>query len=317
MKTRMRTSKKINIILSKIIFSILLFTSIIQIYSQQDPHYTQYMYNTMSVNPAYAGSKGYFSSSILARMQWVGIEGAPQVQNISFNTPVGYSGVGLGLNLINDKIGPSTQTTLDTSISYTIRTRDNGNLAFGIKIGGKFMNLDWSKGSYNTANDNAFNENINNELIPNFGMGLYYYTNKWYIGLSTPNIVRTKSYSDSLGSVISEIPHYFVIAGYVIGINENLKFKPAIMSKVVNGSPLSVDTSANFLVNNRLYLGMAYRWGDSVSALLGLQISENFRIGYSYDLTTSNYNSYNSGTHEVILTIDILNKQTIKSPRFF
>ncbi|NQX81014.1 MAG: type IX secretion system membrane protein PorP/SprF [Flavobacteriaceae bacterium] len=303
-------------IYSKIVIVLFLLSSVFT-YSQQDPQYTQYMYNTMSVNPAYAGSKGFFTATALARVQWVGIDGAPDGQNISFHTPIGYSGVGLGLNIINDKIGPSNETYMDASGSYTIRTRDKGNLAFGIRVGARLMNVDWTKGTYNNQNDNIFDSNISNKLLPSFGLGAYYYTDNWYLGVSAPNVLNSEAYDDVSNTLISSALHYFVIAGYVFDINNNLKFKPAIISKIVKGSPLSLDISANFLVNKKLDLGLAYRWGDSVSALFGFQVNEMLRVGYAYDFTTSNYKSYNSGTHEIILTLDILKKQTIKSPRFF
>jgi type IX secretion system PorP/SprF family membrane protein len=285
-------------------------------FGQQDPQYTQYMYNTMSINPGYAGSKDYLSFTALARTQWVGIPGAPETQTFSFHTPIGYSGLGLGVNIINDELGPSEEIYFDANISYTIRTSDNGNLAFGLRLGGRTLNLDWSKGRFQQP-DVVFNQNIDNRFLPTIGAGLYYYKEKWYAGISVPNFLRTDHYDDFIESVAAERLHYFVIAGYVFDLNDDVKFKPAGIAKIVSGAPLSIDLSANFLFSERFTAGLAYRWGDSVSGLVGLQVSEKLHVGYAYDLTTSNYRNYNTGTHEVMLTYDILKTPKLKSPRFF
>ena len=286
-------------------------------YGQQDPQYTQYMYNTMSINPGYAGSKGYLSIATLARTQWVGINGAPETQTLSFHTPIGYSGVGFGMNIINDKLGPSQEVYFDANISYTIKTSEEGNLAFGLRLGGRLLSLDWTKGRFQNPGDVVFNQNIDNRFLPTLGAGLYYYTEKWYMGLSVPNFLRTDHYDDHIESVAAERLHYFLIAGYVFDLSDNIKFKPAAIAKVVSGAPLSIDVSANFLINEKFNLGLAYRWDDSISALFGFQISEGLHVGYAYDLTTSNYRNYNSGTHEVMIRFDVLRAQRLKSPRFF
>ena len=290
----------------------------VKLYGQQDPHYTQYMFNTMSVNPAYAGSKGHGVINLLGRAQWVGIDGAPQTFTLSYDTPLGYSGVGLGINLANDVIGPSRETYIDANVSYTVRTSDIGNLSFGLKLGGRLFNIDWTKGVYRDKGDEQLEAPIN-RFLPTIGAGVYYYTNKWYVGLAIPNILRTDHYDDTLagGSVAVERMHYFFIAGYVFDLSESIKFKPAVLTKVVSGAPLSLDVSANFLFNEKFRAGVAWRWDDSISALLGFQITRPLHIGYAYDLTTSNYSNYNSGTHEVLLRYELFRPQTVKSPRFF
>ena len=296
---------------------IVLSATITNSFGQQDPEYTQYMYNTMSINPAYAGSTGNFSMAVLARSQWLGIAGAPKTQTLSFHTPINYSGIGIGMNIINDKLGPSQEVYFDANVSYTVQTSSTGNLAFGLRVGGRLLSLDWTKGRYQTPGDVVFNQNIDNKFLPTLGAGLYYHTDKWYAGVSVPNFLRTEHYNDFIESTAVERLHYFFIAGYVFDINENIKFKPAAIAKVVSGAPLSIDLSANFLFHEKFTVGMAYRWDDSVSGLLGFQISENLNIGYAYDLTTSNYRNYNSGTHEVMLRFEILKAPKLKSPRFF
>ncbi|MFV0249374.1 MAG: type IX secretion system membrane protein PorP/SprF [Tenacibaculum sp.] len=302
---------------SLIILLVLLLISRVA-YSQQDPQYTQYMLNTMSVNPAYSGSKGYGVFNILGRAQWVGIDGAPNTQTLSYDTSLGFSGVGLGFNLVNDAIGPSTETYLDANVSYTVRTGEEGNLAFGMKLGGRFLNVDWNKGIYRDKDDQLLSAPIN-RFLPTVGAGIYYYTYDWYIGLAVPNILRTDHYDDVLqgGSVAVERMHFFFITGYVFELNEDIKFKPALLSKIVSGAPISLDVSANFLFLEKFKVGTAWRWGDSISALLGLQVSQSLQIGYAYDLTTSNYSNYNFGTHELFLRIEMLKDRTPKSPRFF
>ncbi|WP_442267607.1 PorP/SprF family type IX secretion system membrane protein [Tenacibaculum sp. ZS6-P6] len=295
----------------------LLFSSI-KGNAQQDPQYTQYMYNTMSVNPAYAGSNGHTVINVLARTQWVGVDGAPDTQTLSYDTPLGYSGVGLGINLTNDIIGPSKEIYLDANVSYSIRTSNEGNLSFGLKLGGRHLNIDWDRGLVQNVNDKRLQGNVS-RFLPTIGAGVYYYTDKWYLGGAIPNFLKTNHYNDNFngGDIAEERMHFFFIGGYVFNLNENLKFKPAVLTKVVNGAPLSLDISANFLIKEKFNAGLAWRWDDSISALLGIQASENLHIGFAYDLTTSNYSNYNSGTYELMLRWEIFKDLIPKSPRFF
>ncbi len=284
--------------------------------AQQDPQYTQYMYNTMAINPGYAASKDYISFVALARTQWVGFSGAPETQTLSFQTPISTDGLGLGINMINDILGPSKETTLEGNIAYRIRTSENGNLSFGLRIGGRLFNVDWSKGRFQQP-DAVFNENINNRFLPTLGAGLYYYESNWYGGIAIPNFLKTDHYNDLAESVAEEKLHYFIIGGYVFDLTSTIKLKPAVLSKIVSGAPVSVDLSANFLWMERFTLGIAYRWEDAISALAGLQVNDRFFVGYAYDLTTSNFQNYNSGTHEVLLRYNIFKQPKQKSPRFF
>ena len=283
--------------------------------AQQDPQYTQYMFNTMSVNPAYAGSRGHAVISALGRTQWVGFDGAPDTQNLSYDSPLGYSGLGLGINLMNDKIGPSHEVYLDANVSYKIETGYEGNLAFGLRLGGRWLNIDWSLGKTNQEEDFP----RVSKILPTIGAGLYYYEPQWYIGLSVPNIIRTEHYDAEIprGEVALERMHFFFITGYVFDINEDLKFKPALLVKGVSGAPVSLDVSANLLFSEKFRVGLGWRWDDSISALLGFQVSNSLLIGYAYDLTTSNYNVANSGTHEIMLRYEIFKEIRYRSPRFF
>ena len=307
--------------MNKILHNLLvvnLLVASITIHSQQDPQFTQYMFNTMIVNPAYVGSSGHGVINLLGRAQWIGVEGAPQTQTLSYDTPLGYSGIGLGINLMNDAIGPARETHIDANISYTVRTSKERNLSFGLKLGGRFFNIDWTKGEYRDKEDMQLSAPINS-LLPSLGVGIYYHTENWYLGIAIPSLLRTNHYDDVTegGSVTEERMHYFLIAGYVIDLNERIKFKPALLTKAVSGAPLSLDVSANFLFNEKFRAGLAWRLGDAISTLLGFQISKSLQLGYSYDLTTSNYSNYNSGAHEILFRYEMFKAQTGKSPRFF
>lgn len=306
-------------IVKKVLFIVFL-SCVTSMFSQQDPHYTQYMLNTMSVNPAYVGSKGHSVLTALGRTQWVGLSGAPDTQTLSYDSPIGYNGLGIGINLVNDKIGPSHETYLDANLSYTLETGEEGSLAFGLKLGGRLLNIDWSLGRSDIDGpDPTFAQNIVNKFLPTVGAGIYYHEPQWYVGLSVPNFLRQEHYdgNNAVGQTAIERLHYFLIAGYVFDLNDNIKFKPAGLVKLVFGAPISIDVSANFLINEKFRLGAAWRWDDSVAALLGAQVSKSLHIGYAYDLTTSNYNVVNSGTHEVLLRYEIFKDARIRSPRFF
>lgn len=288
------------------------------VFAQQDPQYTQYMYNTMIINPAYTGSKGYTTITGLARTQWVGFEGAPDTQTLSYETQLGFSRVGLGFALSNDEIGPSHEISFDGNVSYSVKASDRGYLSFGLRLGGRFLTIDPTKGNPKHKDDSELPV-INNKFLPTIGAGIYYYTDKFYMGASVPNFIRTKHYDDTLngGNVGVERFHVFGIIGYVFDLSENIKFKPATIVKAVSGAPVSLDISGNFLFKEKLAAGIAWRWDDSIAALIGLQASDRFYIGYSYDLTTSNYSNYNSGTHEVVLRLNFFKESGIVSPRFF
>lgn len=286
--------------------------------AQQEPQYTQYMYNTMTVNPAYAGSTGAFEAILLHRSQWVGIDGAPSTQAFALHTPLTNDKIGLGFSAVNDKLGPSNELYVDGNFSYTIGLDYDKKLAFGLKAGARLLNIDWSKGRYYDPQDALLNNNINNQIKPSLGAGVFYYTDNWYAGLSVPNFIRSDYYDDVQESVNLDRLHYYLIGGYVFTFSDNFKFKPAALIKAVSGAPITADVSANFLLMEKLTLGASYRWDDSVSALAGFQITPQFFAGYSYDYTVTRLNKYNDGSHEIILRFQLLGKAArIKSPRFF
>lgn len=289
-----------------------------KINAQQNPEYTQYMYNTMTINSGYTGSVGTLEAVILHRSQWVGIDGAPRTQSFTLHTPLANDKIGLGLSVVNDQLGPSNEFNIDGNFSYALKFDDERRLAFGIKAGMRKLDVDWTKGIYRDGTDILLNSNISNEIKPSVGAGLYYYTEKWYVGASVPNFIRGNYYDDIQESINIDRLHYYLIGGYVFDFSEGLKFKPAFLAKAVSGAPLYYNVSLNFLIQEKLTLGASYQFDDSMSALAGFQISDSFFVGYSYDYTTTELNKYNDGSHEIILRYQLQKKSSqIKSPRFY
>ena len=299
---------------------ILIFALMLTCYSgfaQQDAQYTQYMYNTININPAYAGSRGVMSVFGLHRTQWVGLDGAPTTNTFSLNTPINNSNLGVGFSLVNDRIGPTSDNTISADISYTIRMNEVYKLSFGVKASGNIFNLDTDKLDPAEANDPNL-QNFNNEFSPNFGAGVYLHSDKLYLGLSVPNFLQDSKYNDNEVAVFQERMNFYFIGGYVFDVSQSIKFKPAFLTKMVAGAPLQVDASANFLFFDKFMLGGAYRWDAAVSALAGFQVTDGLFIGYSYDMETTQLRRYNSGSHEVFLRFELFNKVSkMVSPRFF
>jgi len=307
---------KLNI--KTVCFLCMSLSAIIKINAQQNPEYTQYMYNTMTINPGYAGSVGTLEATLLHRSQWVGIDGAPTTQSLTIHSPLANERVGLGLSVVNDKLGPSSESNIDGNFSYILNLAREKKLAFGLKAGIRKLDVDWTKGRFNDPSDALLNSNISNEIKPSVGAGLYYYTNKWYLGLSVPNFIKGNYYDDVQESIDIDRLHYYLITGYVFDLSEGLKFKPAFLGKLVSGAPLYYNLSLNFLIQEKLTLGASYQFDDSASALAGFQISNSFYIGYAYDYTVTKLNKYNDGSHEIIVRFQLQKKSSqIKSPRFY
>jgi len=311
-----------------ILFAIICFGALIQgVYAQQDAQYTQYMFNTLSVNPAYAGSRGQLSFAGLYRSQWVGLDGAPETFTINLHSPIRNSRLGYGISVVNDNIGDGVvqETYLDAVLSYTIDVAQNAKLSFGLKGGGNFLSLDF-QGLRNFDDEVVQQDNIDSQFSPNFGLGIYYHTNKFYAGFSAPNILETEFFdndandANSVNFLSTERINFYFITGYVFDLNGNLKFKPALLTKAVGGAPLQVDLSANFLFNERFSFGAAYRWDAAVSALAGFQITEQIMLGLAYDRETTELGGtrFNDGSFEIFLRLELLKRfQRTISPRFF
>lgn len=307
--------------MKKLIYtSLLVVLSFLDALAQQDPHYTQYMYNMNVINPAYAGSKEHLSFGLLYRKQWVDIEGAPSTFSFSGSTPVGKN-VGLGLSMISDKIGPIEENNVYADFSYTLNLGGEHRLAFGLKGGATFhkVGLFSEIGQSNVIdlNDPAFAENTSNTFL-NIGSGLFYYTDKYYLAFSVPNMLKSTHLDYNGRKYGNESVHYFLTGGYVFQLSDMWKFKPFAMVKTAFGSPISYDVSTNFLYNERFEMGATYRRDDSFGAMVNYAINPNLRIGYAYDHVISDLKVATTSSHEIILLFDLnFPKKVSQSPRYF
>ena len=306
----------------------LLFIGILStgLFAQQDAQYTQYMYNTLSVNPAYAGSRGQLSFAGLYRSQWVGLDGAPETFTLNLHSPIRNSRLGYGISIVNDNIGDGVvqETYLDAVVSYTIDVSMDAKLSFGLKAGGNMLNLDFN-GLRNFDQEVVNQNNIDNKFTPNFGLGVYYHTDKFYAGISAPNVLESEYFdNDNSGEGVNflsaERMNIYLITGYVFDIGPDLQFKPALLTKAVSGAPLQVDLSASFLFAEKFSFGAAYRWDAAVSGLVGFQVTDQIMLGLAYDreVTELGGTQFNDGSFEVFLRLELLKSfQRTISPRFF
>ena len=295
---------------------LLLLIVSVQAKGQQEVQFTHYMYNTLSVNPAYAGSNQLLNISSLFRQQWVGIDGAPMSQNLFLHTPVVNKNIGIGLNFLNDKVGPVNQTSVALDYSYSIKVNDKGRLNVGLKAMMNYIQADLMNLKLDEANDVNFSSNYY-KVTPNIGIGLYYHTDKGYVGLSTPKIIETKiSKNNSEATKLNR--HYYIIGGYVFELNDKWKLKPAFLTKLTQNAPISVDLSVEAYYGNKLSFGVMNRVKDSYGVLVGYRISDQLKAGMSFDQTISRLHNFNKGTYELFLSYDFLYKNDkIITPRYF
>lgn len=288
--------------------------------AQQLPQFTQYMYNTIAINPAYAGSRDALSIVGLNRNQWAGFDGGPQTQTLSIHSPLRNEKIGLGLSLINDKAGYENFTYVYGDFSYTIQASEDVNVSFGLKGGMTYYKLaDELYNATEVNQDPYFNDKLN-RWNANFGAGVLFHSDKWYLGLSTPKIINHDLNNETEFKALERV-HYYAIGGYVFDVAESVKFKPSFMVKHTEGVPLSTDLTANFLFNERFWLGGSYRMNgkqEAIGALVDFQVTDQFRVGYTYEIPTGEIRPYTSGSHEILLMYEfkfMKNKQ--KSPRYF
>jgi len=307
------------------------------LHAQKEPQYTQYMYNIGSFNPAYVGTVESPEIIGLYRAQWVDIEGAPTTIRAGANIPFKNEKMGLGVNIISDQLGPSTQTYFDVAYSYQIQLSNDTKLSFGLNAGGSSLSIDYSKGFFEDPSDPSLLGEKYSNFYPTVGAGLFlYHEEDWYLGLSVPNFLTNALYNDEVSTIVEDNMQFNAIGGYVFQLGDRTKFKPAFLVNYLQGAPVTVNLSANFQFIDALTIGASYRFDNAVSGLAGFQISNGMFIGYSYDYAINGLGEYSGGSHEAILKFYIgrggfgsgnktkgNNKNTknrgkqIDSPRFF
>jgi type IX secretion system PorP/SprF family membrane protein len=307
----------------KIIAGIFISLGSFSLHAQQIPMYTHYMYNTLSVNPAYAGSREALSITALHRSQWVGFSGAPMTQTLTMHSPVASEHIGLGLSFTNDKIGPVNNTSIFGSFAYIMQLTKRSKLALGLSGGTNILQADLEALDLDVEGDPAFVD-IRNRATANFGFGAYYSMKRFYAGLSVPNLIEnnysTVTLNNGSQSLAKEERHYFFIAGAMLDITPNVAFKPTTLIKYTPKAPSQIDLTAAFVFNERLLLGGMYRSGDAVGALVGFNLSPQFYVGYSFDWSYGVRTfKYNQGSHEIVLRYDFIfpGRKQIDSPRYF
>jgi type IX secretion system PorP/SprF family membrane protein len=307
-------------LLSGIIATVMLMFFALESTAQQDPMYTQYMENLQTVNPAYAGSKDLLSMMVVSRNQWVSMPDAPITRTFAVHSPVTGTNMGLGFSILSDHIGPVKQTGMYVDYSYTLNFSKGRNLSLGLKGGVNFYEARISDLTTNDPGDPVFANDINRNFLPNFGVGAFYHASKYYFGLSVPKLIENSINKNgvSVQNISKERLHIFFMAGYVFDVNRIVKFKPSILTKYVKNAPVSVDMNGTFLFYDRLWLGAMYRLGDSFGGLFQIQVTDQIKIGYSYDLPINKLGAYNNGTHEIMVSFDFdFGRGRVRSPRYF
>ena len=294
---------------------ILILLLALQVRGQQDPQYTQYMYNMNVMNPAYAGSKENLSFGLLYRTQWTGIDGAPKTGTFFGHMPVSDR-IGVGLSVISDQIGPVDETNAYADVSYTLRLAGENRLAFGIKAGATFHDLGLGDVALIDQGDPYFNNTSG--VTPNVGAGVFYYTDKYYLAFSVPNILSSVKLDAEGTEYGTETSHYFLTGGYVFQVSPNTKLKPSFLVKSAFSAPTSFDVNLNALFFEKFEIGASYRLDDSFSGLVNFAITPNIRVGYAYDNVTSDIKRYAPASHEFLLLFDLnFAKKISRSPRYF
>ena len=286
-------------------------------FSQQDALFTQYMFNEVTINPAYAGSHDVVSMTGLVREQWTGIEGAPSTQSFNVHTPLRNQRIGIGLSVINDRIGVSDNVNIYAAGSYRLPLSKTSNLQFGLQAGLTNSRMDLGSLTVQDATEEVFSNGSISELSPNFGAGLYYFTEKFYLGFSVPRLINN-NLSEGGMTFSTQARHYFLTSGYVFTLNPKLKFKPTIFYKYVEGAPMEIDFTASFVFNDKFWIGAAWRSFDSADLLAGFQATEQLFFGYAYDYTLTRLNDFNSGSHELVVNYRFsFSPSKVITPRYF
>jgi len=289
--------------------------------AQQQAMFTQYMFNQAILNPAYSASQDNLNAMLLARTQWLGLSGGPRTQTFSLHGPLAEKKFSAGISILNDQVTIANTTEAYADFAYQFQIVPDVYLSLGLKAGFDFYQADLTKLKLIDKNDPRFSEDVNNTFLPNFGFGGFLYSNDYYLGVSVPKLSRAKINMNSVVStntLSKEELHYYVIGGYVFDVDKDIKFKPSFLAGFVTGAPALVDLNASFLFHDKLWLGGTYRFKEGFCANVELKVTNNVMIGYAYDFTTTDLNRFNSGTHEIFVSIDLnFNRYRVKSPRYF
>ena len=288
--------------------------------AQQQPMYSQYMFNMLNINPAYAGSRGVMTATALYRNQWVGIPGAPRTSSFSFDMPLNEKKIGIGFQLYDDRLGIERTTGINAFYAFRFQISGSGTLSLGLQAGLLNYQANYTEVSTFQPNDPSFAANVSG-LLPSAAAGVYYNSDKFYIGFSTPALLKTQiSYNNAaqIASVTSQDLHLYLASGFVMNLNQDLALKPSVLLKAVSGAPLEVDVNANLWIQNKLSIGASYRTGDAVVGMVELQLNQQLRFGYAYDKTFSDLGTLNTGTHELMLRMEFGSSGgKVSSPRYF
>lgn len=301
------------------ILGLLLFGGVLELKAQQDAQYSMYMFNGLAINPAYAGSRGVLAATALYRHQWSGLEGAPKTGIVNVHAPLMMDKMGVGLSIASDNIGLVNMINVTANYAYRLKFKDGSNLAMGVNFGIQNYRGRWSEASLQTIDDPSFSAN-SSLWNPNFGFGVYYTAEHWFVGAAVPQLLNnslSKQGVELEGSenIARQYKHYFFTGGAIFDISENVKIKPSFLFKYVNNAPLSTDINLGFLFKEVFWLAASYRIGDAIIGMVEYDINDMIRIGYAYDYTLSDLNDYSSGSHEIMLGFELRKKQTHLTPR--
>lgn len=306
--------------MKKLITCLVLLMNLVIANAQQDAMYTHYSFNMLAINPAYAGSREVLTLNALHRSQWVGFDGAPVSDNFTIHAPLFKHKMGIGLSALNDKIGPINNTSLNASYAYKIKFKIGGQLSMGINGGINLLQANLVGLTATNYNDVTIANNTRNQMSPNFGVGFYFTRKKYFVGLSSPKLIKNKIDPTSPSGLSLEKRHVYVTGGIVLGLSRNVEFRPTMLIKMTQAAPIQTDLTGMFIFNKVLEFGGMFRTGDAIGLLLGYNLENNLRIGYSFDWSYGVQTSrVNSGSHELMLRYDFISKtkKRIVSPRYF
>ena len=299
----------------KIVILFLFVALFVESKAQQDAMYSQYMWNMMSVNPAYAGSKTGIHGVLLHRQQWLNVEGAPTTQNFVVHSPIHQEKMGLGLNIVNDRIGVTSRLNIQAAYSYKLRLEDS-NLRFGIQGSISRWRNNWQDINTIDPNDPSFALNSESFLKPNFGFGVYWNNERFFASAAVPHLINQDLSEEAVEAQLRR--HLFASFGGLYTINDQLKFKPSVMLKFVDSAPLQADINAEFIINDRVWIGASGRVWDGLVGMAQVKLRDHFWIGYAFDYPLTEIRRVASGTHEIFISYThFIRKPKIRSPRYF